>query len=145
LELLIPIKVDPEASDLPIPQYMTPGASGMDLLASCSLTIPPGEWRLIPCGFYISIPPGYEGQIRPRSGLALKYGVTVLNAPGTIDSDYRGMVQVILVNFGTTPFLVERGSRIAQMVICPVQKAILKRVSELDETSRSEGGFGHTG
>ncbi len=145
MELLIPIKVDPEASDLPIPQYMTPGASGMDLFSSVSLTIPPGEWRLIPCGFYIAIPPGFEGQIRPRSGLALKHGVTVLNAPGTIDSDYRGMVQVILVNFGSSPFLVERGSRIAQMIISPVQKAVLKPVSQLDETLRSEGGFGHTG
>lgn len=145
MELIIPIKVDPSASDLPIPCYMTPGASGLDLIASAATIIPQGEWRLIPCGFYIAIPPGFEGQIRPRSGLALNYGVTVLNAPGTIDSDYRGMVQVILVNLGTAPFTVERGARIAQLIISPVVRAKLSPVSELDATLRSEGGFGHTG
>lgn len=145
MELIIPIKVDPSASDLPIPHYMTPGASGLDLISSASITIPQGEWRLIPCGFYIAIPPGYEGQIRPRSGLALNYGITVLNAPGTIDSDYRGMVQVILINLGSAPFTVERGARIAQLVISPIVRAKLNPVSQLDTTRRSEGGFGHTG
>lgn len=145
MELLIPIKVDPSASDLPIPRYMTPGSSGLDLIASSAVTIPAKEWRLVPCGFYIAIPEGYEGQIRPRSGLALNYGVTVLNAPGTIDSDYRGMVQVILINLGAAPFTIERGARIAQLVIAPVVRAQLNPVSELDSTFRSGGGFGHTG
>jgi dUTP pyrophosphatase len=117
----------------------------MDLYASSSIVIPPREWRLVSCGFYIAIPEGFEGQIRPRSGLALSFGVTVLNAPGTIDSDYRGMVQVILVNFGSMPFNVERGARIAQLIISPVTKVKLTPVSELASTERSEGGFGHTG
>lgn len=145
MEVIVPIKVDPSASDLPIPAYMTPGSVGMDLYASSSIVIPPREWRLVSCGFYIAIPEGFEGQIRPRSGLALSFGVTVLNAPGTIDSDYRGMVQVILVNFGSMPFNVERGARIAQLIISPVTKVKLTPVSELASTERSEGGFGHTG
>jgi dUTP pyrophosphatase len=124
---------------------MTSGSAGMDLYACETVGIPAGEWKKVPCGISIAIPPGFEGQIRPRSGLAFAHGVTVLNAPGTIDSDYRGLVQVILVNLGREEFAVERGSRIAQLIIAPVVHARWLPMTELEESERSQGGFGHTG
>jgi dUTP pyrophosphatase len=133
--------------DLPLPAYMTSGASGMDVCAACvePLTIPPGERRLVPTGLALAIPPGYEVQVRPRSGLALRHGVTILNAPGTIDSDYRGELAVILVNLGSEPFLVRRGDRIAQLVVATVVRVTVTLAEALRSTERGEGGFGHTG
>jgi dUTP pyrophosphatase len=141
-------RVQPQGDlHLPLPRYMTEKSSGMDLCAAVSqdLVLKPGERRLIPTGFAISVPEGYEAQIRPRSGLALRDGITLVNTPGTIDADYRGEIGVILINHGEKPFQVKRGDRIAQMVIGPVARAELEWVEDLDETSRSEGGFGHTG
>ena len=133
--------------DLPLPAYQTDGSAGMDLAASVDeeLAIPHGEWRLVPTGLTMAIPRGFEAQVRPRSGLALKHGVTVLNSPGTIDSDYRGEVKVALVNHGKEPFVVRRGERIAQLVICPVARADWAPVESLDETARGAGGYGSTG
>jgi dUTP pyrophosphatase len=126
---------------------MSEHAAGMDVCAACDadVVVAPGVVRLVPCGFYMAVPPGYEAQMRPRSGLALKHGITLVNAPGTIDADYRGEVCVILGNIGPEPFTVRRGMRIAQMVIAPVTRAEVEQVDELDETTRGEGGFGHTG
>lgn len=125
---------------------MTAGAAGFDLPAAIEapLVLAPGERRLVPCGFAISIPRGYEGQVRPRSGLALRHGLSIPNAPGTIDSDYRGEVGVILVNLGSEPVRIDPGQRIAQLVVCPVAECELEEVDELDETVRGRGGFGHT-
>lgn len=133
--------------DLPLPQYMSDAASGMDLYAAVEsdLTLKHGEIKLVPTGLYIELPFGYEAQLRPRSGLALKHGLTLLNTPGTIDSDYRGEIGIILCNFGKEPFVVKRGLRIAQMVIQPVVRAELIEVDQLEESNRGEGGFGHTG
>jgi dUTP pyrophosphatase len=133
--------------DLPLPAYQTAGSAGMDLAASIDgeISLAPREWRLIPTGLIIAIPEGYEGQVRPRSGLALRYGVTVLNAPGTIDSDYRGEVSVALVNHGSKPFVVKRGERIAQLVICKVERAEWLPGAGLDATARGAGGYGSTG
>lgn len=141
------IKVDESARDLPLPEYHSDAASGMDLLAANveEIVIAPGEIKLIPTGLHISLPVGYEAQVRPRSGLALKQGITVVNAPGTIDADYRGEIGVIAGNLGREHFVVKRGMRIAQMVICRVTHAMLVKVDDLDDTSRGEGGFGHTG
>lgn len=137
------------AGDLeaPLPRYQTEGAVGLDLAAALTapVTIAPGERRLIPTGFAIAIPEGYEGQVRPRSGLALRHGITVLNAPGTIDPDYRGEVKVLLVNLGQEAFVVGHGERIAQLVICPVARAELVPVASLEETARGAGGYGSTG
>lgn len=135
---------DPQAA---LPEYFSAAASGMDLAAAIAapLTIEPGEHRLIPCGFAVSIPAGYEGQVRPRSGLASRHGVTVLNAPGTIDSDYRGEVKVLLINHGKTAFAVEPGMRIAQLVVAPVVRVEWEPVEILPVSSRGAGGFGHTG
>ena len=132
---------------LPSPRYMTEKSSGMDLYAALGeeIFLNPGERRLIPTGIAISVPEGYEAQIRPRSGLALKEGVTLVNTPGTIDADYRGEIGIILINHGGKPFRLKRGDRIAQMVIAPVARAELEWVENLDETPRSGGGFGHTG
>ena len=134
----------------PIPEYMSKGASGIDLYASLDspVDIMPGEYRCIPSGIIISLPEGLEAQIRPRSGLAVKYGITVLNTPGTVDSDYRGEIKVILINHGKNMFSVKNGMRIAQMVINKVEKEQIIEVSEkseLDATKRADGGFGHTG
>ena len=136
-----------EDSDIPLPRYMTPQAAGMDLHAAVGrpLTIPPGGIALIPTGFAMALPPGFEGQIRPRSGLAVKYGVGLINSPGTIDSDYRGEIKIPLINLGNAPYTVRRGDRIAQMVIQKVYRAQLQVVESLDTTSRDTGGFGHTG
>ena len=126
---------------------MTEHAAGFDLHAAVTgpTTVKRGEIMLIPCGFAMAVPPGYEAQIRPRSGLASKHGITMVNAPGTIDADYRGEVQVALINLGPADFLVERGMRIAQMIIAAVPPSEITEVSELDETPRGKGGFGHTG
>lgn len=145
------IKVDvrkkEDCGDLPLPRYATAGSSGMDLYADVKdeVVVQPGEIKLISTGIYISIPYGYEAEVRPRSGLALKHGIGLLNSPGTIDSDFRGLVSVILINLGKLAFRIRRGDRIAQMVIKEVTKAEFNAVEELDETSRSVGGFGHTG
>lgn len=130
-----------------VPKYMSEGASGLDLFARLDepVVIEPGRWALIPTGIALALPQGFEAQIRPRSGLALERGVTVLNSPGTVDSDYRGEVKVILVNLGDSPFRVEDGMRIAQLVIQPVARAEVVLVHELPSSQRGEGGFGHTG
>lgn len=133
--------------DLQPPTYHSDFASGMDVAAAVSepTVIEPGEIKLLPSGFAVAIEPGYELQVRPRSGLAIKHGVTVINAPGTIDADYRGEVKIGLVNLGKEPFTINRGDRIAQLVLAPVCKASLQVVEKLDETTRQAGGFGHTG
>ncbi|MCX8164231.1 MAG: dUTP diphosphatase [Aquificaceae bacterium] len=137
----------PHAEGLPLPFYATEHASGMDLLAAVSepVLLKPLQRALIPTGIAVEIPPGYEAQIRPRSGLAIKHGITLLNTPGTIDADYRGEIKVILINLGEEDFLVRRGDRIAQMVICPVVKVDIEEVQELSPTERGDGGFGSTG
>lgn len=135
----------PHGADLPLPAYATEGAAGMDLLAARDMTLPPGGRALVPTGLAIALPDGYEMQVRPRSGLALKHGVTVLNAPGTVDADYRGEVGVILLNTGDAPFVIARGDRIAQAVFAPVTRAGFEEVVVLPETRRGTGGFGSTG
>jgi dUTP pyrophosphatase len=143
----VKIKRLPNGEGLPLPAFATAHAAGADLRAavSDSVMIGAGEIRLIPCGFAMAIPPGFEAQVRPRSGLSSQHGITLINTPGTIDADYRGEVQVPLVNLGPEPFKVERGMRIAQMIIAAVPKVAYVEVEELDETARGEGGFGHTG
>jgi len=135
------------AEDIPLPQYMTEGASGMDLAANIAenIYLEPGEFKVIPCGIQLELPRGFEAQVRPRSGLAAKYGVTVLNSPGTIDSDYRGEIKVILINHGKEKFEIKRGDRIAQLVISKVEQVEIVQNSHLGKTTRGEGGFGHTG
>jgi len=135
------------SAGLPLPQYMTADAAGMDLLASvdADVTVAPSERVLVPTGIALAIPRGYEAQVRPRSGLALRHGVTVLNAPGTIDADYRGEVMVLLVNLGREVFVVRRGDRIAQLVLAPITRASWDEVPTLPASERDEGGFGHTG
>jgi dUTP pyrophosphatase len=137
----------PHAEGLPLPSYATEGAAGMDLLAAVTapVVIPPGGRALIPTGLRIALPPGHELQVRPRSGLALKHGITLPNTPGTIDEDYRGELQVIVLNAGTEPFTVERGLRIAQAVVAPVTRARWREVEALPGTGRGAGGFGSTG
>jgi dUTP pyrophosphatase len=136
-----------EDADLPLPHYMTPLAAGMDLCAAVSqpLTLAPGAILLIPTGFAMALPPGYEAQIRPRSGLAAHHGIGLINSPGTIDADYRGEVQIPLINLGKTPFTVHRGNRIAQMVINRICQVRVQLTTRLEDTARSAGGFGHTG
>ncbi|MGQ9646675.1 MAG: dUTP diphosphatase [Thermodesulfobacteriota bacterium] len=130
-----------------LPQYMTEGASGMDLFASLTeeVTLAPGERKLIPTGISVAIPKGFEGQVRARSGLAIQKGIGIVNGPGTIDSDYRGEIGVLLINFGEEPFTIRHGDRIAQMVISPVYRVTLEEVDDLPPTGRQDGGFGHTG
>jgi dUTP pyrophosphatase len=139
----------PHAADLPLPQYQSALAAGLDLLAAVAADAPieiaPGGRALVPSGIAIALPPGHEGQIRPRSGLAARDGVTVLNAPGTLDADYRGELKIILVNLGTAPFIVHRGMRIAQLVIAKVERARLIEADNLEATARATGGFGSTG
>ncbi|MFP5469575.1 MAG: dUTP diphosphatase [Alphaproteobacteria bacterium] len=139
----------PHNPDLPLPAYATPGAAGLDLCAAVPaddpLILPPGERALIPTGLAMALPPGYEAQVRPRSGLALKHGITVLNSPGTIDCDFRGEIGIILLNTGKAPFTITRGERIAQMVIASVAQAQFIEVADLPETGRGGGGFGSTG
>lgn len=135
----------PHAEGLPLPAYATEGAAGMDLLAAKDMTVPPGGRALVPTGLRIALPEGYEMQVRPRSGLALKHGITLPNAPGTVDEDYRGEVGVILLNAGSEPFEIARGDRIAQAVFAPVTRAEWEEVVVLPETQRGTGGFGSTG
>ena len=139
----------PHAEGLPLPAYETEGAAGLDLRAAVAdeapVTLAPGEWTLVPTGLAMALPLGFEAQVRPRSGLAAKHGVTCLNSPGTIDSDYRGEVKVILINHGREPFVIRRGERIAQMIIAPVVQAAFELADSLDDTARGAGGFGSTG
>ena len=145
----IPIKIKRlgDATDLPLPSYESEGSSGMDIRASVKepLLLNPGEIRLIPTGLAVSVPHGYEAQIRPRSGLALKHGIGMVNSPGTIDSDYRGEIGIILINWGHRPFIIRRGDRIAQMIITKIYQAQVLEADVLDTTRRGEGGFGHSG
>jgi dUTP pyrophosphatase len=143
----IRIKREPGCGDLTLPSYQTSGASGMDLCAAVEgeVTLLTGEWKLISTGIRVSVPEGHEAQVRPRSGLAFRHGIGVLNAPGTVDSDYRGVVSVILFNFGKEPFVIRRGDRIAQMVIQKIVRAEWVESDVLDETERKSGGFGSTG
>jgi len=138
-------RVGDRGEPLPLPSYATSGSAGLDLRADVSLTLRPGQRALVPTGLAIAVPPGYEGQVRPRSGLALRDGVTCLNSPGTLDADYRGELCVILVNAGQEEVALARGERIAQLVVAPVSRAELVEVSELPATGRGAGGFGHTG
>ena len=144
-DVRIALKRLPHGDGLPLPAYATDHAAGLDIVAAESLTLAPGQRHAVATGFAIAIPHGYEVQVRPRSGLALKHGITCLNTPGTIDSDYRGEVKVILANLGDAPFEVTRGERIAQLVPAPVLKAAFDEVGDLDETGRGGGGFGSTG
>lgn len=134
-------------SENKIPEYATPGSSGLDLRASLSIPeiLKPMERAMIPTGLFLEIPLGYEAQVRPRSGLALKHGITCLNSPGTVDSDYRGEIKIILINLSQEEHTINNGDRIAQMVICKVEKALLQKAEQLESTLRGEGGFGHTG
>ncbi len=147
MEVEVLLEVLEHAQGLPLPFMATPGSSGADLHAAVGseIVLDPGDTVLVPTGLRISVPPGYEWQIRPRSGNALKHGVTVLNSPGTVDSDYRGEVKVILANLGRSPFIIKRGDRIAQAVLAPVVRPRFVAVDSLPETSRGEGGFGHSG
>ncbi|HWW35059.1 MAG TPA: dUTP diphosphatase [Xanthobacteraceae bacterium] len=139
----------PHGADLPLPEYQSALAAGLDLLAAvpadAPLELAPGARALVPTGIAIALPPGFEAQVRPRSGLAARHGITVLNTPGTVDADYRGELQVILVNLGAEPFVVSRGMRIAQLIVAPVQRIKLVEVDALDSTVRAQGGFGSTG
>lgn len=143
--ITIQIRRLPHGDGLPLPAYATPGAAGMDVVAAEELTLAPGARHAVATGFAVAIPDGYEIQVRPRSGLALKHGITCLNTPGTIDSDYRGEVKVILANLGSEPFEIKRGERIAQLVLAAVQLARFAEVAALDDTARGAGGFGSTG
>ena len=147
MTLPLPITILPHGKDLPLPFYATKQSAGMDLYAAIDepVILQPGEHRLVPTGFAMALPEGYEAQVRPRSGLAAKNGVTVLNTPGTIDADYRGEVKVILINLSAEPFTITREMRVAQMVIAPVTQAAMQVVTSLDETERGSGGFGSTG
>ncbi len=146
-KIVINIKKKENCQDLPTPCYMSEGASGMDVYADVDneVILAPGDIKLISAGFYMSIPVGHEVQVRPRSGLAIKHGISIVNAPGTIDSDYRGLVGIILINHGKDPFVVKRADRIAQIILQKVIQADIAIVDELDETVRAQGGFGHTG
>jgi len=144
-EISIHLKRLEHGAGLPLPAYATAHAAGLDVVAAESLILAPGARHAVATGFAIAIPEGYEVQVRPRSGLALKHGVTCLNTPGTIDADYRGEVKIILANLGTDPFEIKRGERIAQLVPSAVQRATFAEVGELDETARGVGGFGSTG
>jgi dUTP pyrophosphatase len=147
--MLAPIRIAvqrlPHGEGLPLPGYATDGAAGMDVVAAEDLVLDPGKRHAVATGFAMAIPEHYEVQVRPRSGLALKHGITCLNTPGTIDSDYRGEVKIILANLGDAPFTIARGDRIAQLVPAPVQRAELREVDSLDTTARGSGGFGSTG
>jgi dUTP pyrophosphatase len=140
-------RVRPGADPLPLPRYQTDGSAGLDLHADLErpMTVAPGERVVVPTGIALAIPDGFEGQIRPRSGLARRHGLTLVNTPGTIDADYRGEVQVLVINHGDEAVILHRGDRIAQLIIAPVARAMLVEVDELDDTGRGAGGFGHTG
>ena len=144
---IVSVRRRPECTDIPLPSYETAGSAGMDLAAAVDgdVIVGPGERSLIPCGFHMALPSGFEAQVRPRSGLAVKHGISLANTPGTIDSDYRGEVKVPIINHGSAAFTITRGMRIAQMVVAPVSRATLQEVEDLPTTDRGEGGFGHTG
>ena len=144
---MIKILIKRLSKEIPLPKYETEGSSGMDLSANIesSINIDPGKKEIVPTGIAISVPSGFEVQIRPRSGLAAKHNITVLNTPGTIDSDYRGELKIILINLGKESFKIEKGFRIAQMVVCPIIKAKIEEVEKLNKTKRDKGGFGSTG
>ncbi len=146
-KLAVPVQQLPHGQGLPLPSYATAASAGMDLLAAVAdeVTLAPGERRLIPTGLAIALPAGTEAQVRPRSGLALKHGLSVLNAPGTIDADYRGEVGVILINLGQAPVTLRRGDRIAQLVVAPCQQVVWQPTEALDDSARGAGGFGSTG
>lgn len=143
----VKIKKKENCADLPLPAYMSSGSAGMDLYADVDgdITIEPGQIKMVSAGIYISLPEGYEAQIRPRSGLAVKHGIGIVNSPGTIDADYRGLINIIMINFGKESYKIKRATRIAQMVINEVIQAKFEVVNELDRTVRNAGGFGHTG
>jgi dUTP pyrophosphatase len=149
IKVKVKVRRLPHADGLPLPEYQTADAAGFDLLAAVALHDPimlaPGDRTLVPTGWIFELPPGSEAQVRPRSGLAAKFGVTVLNSPGTIDADYRGEVSVILINLGKEPFTIKRGERIAQMIVAPVTRVKLREVTKLSSTKRGSGGFGSTG
>lgn len=147
MHVKVGVKVLPHGDEGWFPQYMTEGSSGADLRAAVDLplTIEPLQRAIVPTGLALSIPAGYEGQVRPRSGLAARNGITMLNSPGTIDSDYRGEVKVIMINLGSEPFTLNRGERIAQLVISRTERASFEATDRLDDTERGHGGFGHTG
>lgn len=144
-EISINLKRLDHGTGLPLPAYATAHAAGLDVVSAEDVTLAPGARHAVATGFAIAIPEGYEVQVRPRSGLALKHGVTCLNTPGTIDADYRGEVKVLMINLGQEPFAVKRGERIAQMVVAPVTQIVWQPVADLDETARGAGGFGSTG
>ena len=142
------VRLNPETdADIPLPRYMTPQSAGMDVCAAVThaVTIEPGTIELIPTGFAMALPDGFEAQVRPRSGLAVRHGIGLINSPGTIDADYRGEVKVALINHGRQPYVISRGDRIAQIVIAHVYQAELEEVDSLEDTHRGDGGFGHTG
>ncbi len=141
------LRINPDQKDIPLPQYATEGSAGMDICAAVEkdMVVPPGETVLVPTGFIIELPQGHEAQIRPRSGLAVKYNIGILNSPGTIDSDYRGEVKIILTNFGKSQYVIHRGDRIAQMIVAKYERVQWQEASSLAESARGEGGFGHTG
>jgi len=143
----VAIMREPGAEDLPLPSYETDQAAGMDLRAAVTdpVVLEPGARDLIPAGIRIALPTGYEAQVRPRSGLAIKHGISLLNSPGTIDADYRGEIRVIIANLGQEPFTINRGDRIAQLIIAPITQATWQETETLDDTARGTGGFGHTG
>lgn len=145
--LRIQVKVLPGNEDLPLPRYMTERAAGMDLCAAVEepLVLSPGERIMVPTGFRMALPEGYEAEIRPRSGLAIQHGITLINAPGTIDADYRGEVRILMINLGQEPYVLRRGDRVAQMVVHQVCRAELELAEDLEDTKRAAGGFGHTG
>jgi dUTP pyrophosphatase len=145
MALTLRLKREPGGEDLELPSYQSEAAAGMDVRAAEERMLQPGETALIPTGFSMEIPIGFEAQLRPRSGLAAKNGITLLNSPGTIDADFRGQVQIILTNLGHEPFYVHRGDRIAQMVIARVERPTIEIVEELSQSQRGAGGFGHTG
>jgi len=146
-DVTVPVKRLPHGADIPLPEYATALSAGVDLIAAVGapVALKPGARTIIPTGIAIQLPAGFEAQVRPRSGLAAKHGVTVLNSPGTIDADYRGEVGVVLINHGAETFPVERGMRIAQMIVAPVAVAVWREVGDLDDTQRGGGGFGSTG
>lgn len=146
-QIEVKVIAEPIAADLPLPFAATEDSAGADLRAALEepLVIPAGEWRAVNTGLRMEIPRGYEGQVRPRSGLAAKFGVTCLNTPGTIDADYRGIVMVLLINHGKEPFVVNHGERIAQLVLAPVTRGVFVNADGLESTERGDGGFGHTG
>lgn len=147
MQIKVPVLIKrlPHGHGLPLPEYATKGAAGMDVVSAEQMILRPAMRHAVATGFAVAIPPGYEMQVRPRSGLALKHGITVANSPGTVDSDYRGEVKVILVNLSDDNFTIQRGDRIAQLVVSPVTLATWAEVAELDDTARGEGGFGSTG